>query len=405
MRIEFLLFITITAVSSVLSVTYYLLNSYLSRRKNSPHVKSDGLTSQDATLVITVFNESVDHLKRAIAAVRDQVKEILVVGDGVEEPYLSLCKDEGVTFLTTGVHSGKRRAMALGVSRVKTKIVVFMDGDMIPETDAIKNILDEYSPKVGGVGGNIIFDTMDGRFTSYASQFIERSKEIIQRSMKHFGSVMLIDGGFGSYRMDVVGKYITSPAFYDFKIEGKIPYYGGGDDADLTSYIIGKGYIATKSFEARVTTIPKDNIKSYMKQNIRWSRTGWRTFFKSLRNGSLKRANKFYRIEQVFTYTLPVVFLAVILLKGIIFLEVFYFRGFIPAIFSMIGFHFHGHITTIGVLYRLSTTSSAVASLVFASSAATRTLKDRLKTLAFGSIGAGILFIATIYALFTYNKA
>ena len=142
-----------------------------------------------------------------------------------------------------------------------------------------------------------------------------------------------------------------------------------------------------------------------MKQNIRWSRTGWRTFFKSLRNGSLKKANKFYRIEQIFTYTLPIVFFAVILLKGTIFLEVLYFRGFIPAIFSMIGFHFHGHITTLGILYRLSTTSSAVASMVFAGSVATRTLKNRLKTLAYGSIGAGILFIATIYALFTYNKA
>lgn len=405
MRIEFLIFITITAVSSVLSVTYYLLNSYLSRKRNTPNEKSEGLTPQDATIVITVFNESVEHLKRAIASVRDQVSEIIVVGDGVEQPYLSMCRDEGVTFLSTGIHSGKRKAMALGVSKVKTKVVVFMDGDMIPESDAIGNIMKEYSPRVGGVGGNITFDTMDGKFVSYASQFIERSKEIIQRSMKHFGSVMLIDGGFGSYRMDVVGKYITSPEFYDFKIQGNIPYYGGGDDADLTSHIIGKGYVATKSFEARVTTLPKDSIKSYMKQNIRWSRTGWRTFFKSLRNGSLKKANKFYKFEQIFTYTLPIVFLVVILLKGTIFLEVLHFRGFIPAIFSMIGFHFHGHISNLDILYRLSTTSSAVASMVFAGSVATRTLKNRLKTLAYGSIGAGILFIATIYALFTYNKA
>jgi Glycosyl transferase family 2. len=82
MRIEFLLFITITAVSSVLSVTYYLLNSYLSRKRNTPKEKSEGLTPQDATIVITVFNESVEHLKRAIASVRDQVSEIIVVGDG-----------------------------------------------------------------------------------------------------------------------------------------------------------------------------------------------------------------------------------------------------------------------------------------------------------------------------------
>ena len=405
MRIEVLLFIIITVLSSVLSVTYYLLNSYLSRRKITEVQASDGLGSQNATIIITVYNESVDHLRRAIRSVRNQVKEIIVVGDGATEPYMSLCEEENVSFLTTGVHAGKRKAMALGVSRVNTEIVIFMDGDMIPEPDAIKNVLQEYSPKVAGVGGNITFDTAGGNLTSYASQFIERSKEVIQSSMKHFGSVMLIDGGFGSYRMSVIKDYITSPEFYDFKINGEIPYYGGGDDADLTAYIIGKGYIATKSFEAKVTTLPKENIKAYMKQNIRWSRTGWRTFFKSLRNGTLRKANKFYRIEQIFTYTLPLVFLALIILKGTIFMEVFYHRGAIPAIINLIGYHLLGKINTYTILYRLSTTSSVIASLVFAGSVATRTVKDRLKTIAYGSIGAGLLFIATVYAMFTFRRA
>ena len=44
-------------------------------------------------------------------------REIIVVGDGVEQPYLSMCRDEGVTFLSTGIHSGKRKAMALGASK------------------------------------------------------------------------------------------------------------------------------------------------------------------------------------------------------------------------------------------------------------------------------------------------
>ncbi|MHB1441029.1 MAG: glycosyltransferase [Cuniculiplasma sp.] len=405
MKIEFLILIILTVFSSVISVIYYMVNVYLSRKREKIRFESERLTSGDATVVITVYREPVDHLKRAISSVRDQVKEIIVVGDGVKDPYESLCREENVIFVSNSTRSGKRKSMALGVSLVRTKIVFFMDGDMIPEGDAISKILKEYSPEIGGVGGNINFDTSGGNFTSYASQFIERSKEIIQRSMKPFGSVMLIDGGFGSYRMSLVGNYIQSPEFHDFRIEGKIPYYGGGDDADLTSYIIKRGYVATKAFDARVTTIPKENIKAYFKQSVRWSRTGWRTFVNNIRNGTMKKANVFYRIEQTLTYVLPVVFFAVILLRGTIFLEILARRGFFPALISMIGLHFHYHIDLYETLYRLSTTSSAIASLVFAGSVARRTVKDRLKTIAYGSIGAALLFLATIYAMFTMNRA
>ena len=43
----------------------------------------------------------------------------------------------------------------------------------------------------------------------------------------------------------------------NLRINGKIPYYGGGDDAELTSYVIRRGYLSTKSFEADVVVEPK----------------------------------------------------------------------------------------------------------------------------------------------------
>ncbi len=410
MHIWFLAFLLVIIFSSVVSVAYYLVNSLLSRRKfRTNRGKHMNFTGQDATCVITVYKENTDHLKIAINAVRDQVKEIIIVADGSGEQYREFAESNGVKFFCTGTRSGKRASMALGVSHVSTPVVVFMDGDMIPERDAIGHMLSEYTEKVGGVGGNISFDTSKGNFSAYASQFIERSKEIIQRSMKHFGNVMLIDGGFGSYRMDVVGDFIQSERFRNFRLNGKIPYAGGGDDADLTSYVIGKGLIVSKSFESIVETVPKESIKAYYKQSIRWSRAGWRNFVDNVKNGTMKKANIFYRIEQTMTYALPIIFLAVILFRGFAFLDIWFRRGFPDAFLNITGLDMliHGslHFSTYEILYRLSTTSSAIASLVFAGSAIKRTLRDRVKTLAYGSVGAAILFAATIYAMFTPGRS
>jgi cellulose synthase/poly-beta-1,6-N-acetylglucosamine synthase-like glycosyltransferase len=390
-------------------VIYYLTNSYLSRKNDKTKRSMSPLYEEDdVTVVITVYRESPEYLRKAIRQVKGQAREVIVVGDGIEEPYRSVAMEENVKFECSKERSGKRFSMSLGASLVKTSVVVFMDGDMIPDKDAIPLIMKEYVEGVGGVGGNINFDTTDGKFSSFASQFIERSKEIIQRSMKHFGSVMLIDGGFGTFRMDVVGDYIQSKEFYDFRIEGKIPYYGGGDDADLTAYIIRNGFVATKCFDAKTTTIPKPDMKSYFKQSVRWSRTGWRSFRKSRKDGTIKRANKFYVFEQYLTYILPVFFLFVLIFRGITFADVTYHRGFIQGLLSMIGLQGTIHVihtNFYSIAFRLSSTSSAVASLVFAGSVARRTIKDRLKTIAYGSIGAAMLFVATIYAMFTANKA
>ena len=411
MHIEFVLFIVVTVISSIISVAFYILNSVLSRRKGRVR-NEDKLdySKDDVTCVITVYNESTDHLINAIHSIMDQVKEIILVEDGDGTKYRNFADKMKINFLSTGGRKGKREAMAIGTSHVSTDIVLFMDGDMIPESGAVSRMIAEYTEKIGGVGGNIFFETDSGNFSAYASQFIERSKELVQRSMKHFGNVMLIDGGFGSYRMDVVGDYIKSEKFRNFKIKGKIPYYGGGDDAELTSYIIRSGLTVTKSFESRVTTVPKESIKAYFKQSVRWSRTGFRNFISNIRNGTMRKANLFYRIEQTVTYALPVIFLAVILLRGTLFFEIMLKRGFEPAFMYVTGLNmfFHGtihYISGVDLAYKLSTTSSAIASLVFAGTAVRRTVKDRLKTFVYGSMGAIILFAATVYAMFTVNKS
>ena len=60
-----------------------------------------------------------------------------------------------------------------------------------------------FTDDVGGVGANLRI-IEDGRVLSYASEFVERSREVILRAMNHNGHVMILDGGAAIYRTEIV---------------------------------------------------------------------------------------------------------------------------------------------------------------------------------------------------------
>ncbi|MGP6206932.1 glycosyltransferase [Cuniculiplasma sp. SKW3] len=411
MRLDFFLLILVGTLSSTISILYYTMNTYLSRRKaklrEENSVRGEQLTKDDVTAVIPVYNENPELFSISLRSISSQVHHTIVISDGIEEPYSSICEASGAEFILKEQRSGKRSSLAMGMEKVKTKIVIFMDADALPEEDAVEKILKEYDPETGGVGSNIFMDTSDGKMVSYASEFLERSKETVQRAMSRFGNIMIIDGSFASYRSEVIRDYVQSDEFRNYRIKGKIPYYGGGDDTSLTAFVIRSGYRVRKAFDARVVTFPKKNIKSFAKQNLRWSRTAWRTFFQNIRNGTFKRSNKFYVLEQFLTFSIPVLFLGVLLFRGITFLDIFVHRGFIfpnPFLFITHGLT-HAVTNPYYSTYMITSTGSTLSSFLFLTTVAENSVKERLKIIGYGSIGALILFLTSVYAMFTFRRA
>ena len=406
MHLDFIILIFVGTLSSLISILYYIMNSFLSRKPGKSNDEKEHLAAVDVTAVIPVYNDNPEMFEIALTAVSRQVGHVIVVSDGTESPYRSISEKHGAEFILKQKREGKRSSLAMGMERVKSRIVIFMDADTVPADDAVSHILKEYSMKTGGVGSNIFMDTSDGRMVSYASEFLERSKETIQRAMSRFGNVMLIDGSFASYRSDVIRDYVTSGEFRNFKINGEIPYYGGGDDTSLTSYVIRQGYRASKAFDAHVVTMPKKDLKAFTRQNLRWSRTAWRTFFTNIRNGTFRKSNKFYAIEQMLTFSIPVLFLIVLVFRGITFLDITAHRGFIisdPFVFINHGFT-HIFLNPYFRTYTLTSLVSTFSSFIFLTTVVERSVKERLKLVAYGSIGAAILFMTSIYAMFSFRK-
>lgn len=410
MRLDFLLLILVGSLSSTVSILYYTMNSYLARKRKklseeNVH-KTENIKREDVTVVIPVYNENPEIFNISLKKISRQVNTVIVVSDGTDEPYRSICESNGAQFILKRKREGKRSSLGIGMEQVKTKIVIFMDADAIPEDDAVERILSEYDQETGGVGSNIFMDTSDGRMVSYASEFLERSKETVQRAMSRFGNIMLIDGSFASYRSEVIRDYVQSEKFRNYKIGGQIPYYGGGDDTSLTAFVIRSGYKVKKAFDAHVYTMPKRNLKAFAKQNLRWSRTAWRTFFQNIRNGTFRRSNKFYVLEQFLTFSIPILFLGVLIFRGITFMDIFIHRGFIfpnPLIFLFHGLT-HAVTNPYYSAYMITSTGSTLSSFLFLGTVAENSVKERLKVIGYGSIGAAILFFTSIYAMFTFRR-
>ena len=405
MRLEILAFLLVSSISSIVSFSYYVINYYASRsskKEKSSEFLPMGYTSNDITAVIPVRNENPEKFANSIKAIIFQVSRVIVIGDGVSSPYREICSETGAEFIALPERSGKRVAMAEGISRVNTPVTLFMDSDATPSSDAVKAVLSDFRSNVGGVGGNIRMNLDDENPYAYASEFFERSKETVQRSMKRFGNVMLIDASFAAYRTEIVKDFIMSGEFKNFRINGKIPYYGGGDDAELTSYVIRRGYLSTKSFEADVVVEPKRDFHSLFSQLKRWSRTSWRSFFKNLRNGTFRKANRFYKIEQLLTYTLPVLVFSAILFKAAFYFLLLTRIGFRPVEIAMILMQFPK--SRILHLYNIISYTSTFSSTFFLSTVIGGKTKKKLKLLIYGAGGTFMLFIATITGLFTYHR-
>ncbi|MHB8361909.1 MAG: glycosyltransferase, partial [Thermoplasmataceae archaeon] len=240
---------------------FYIINAAYSSTYRIIRKNNGIYNSSDVTAIVPVHNENSESVKKNILTLNSQVSRIIVVVDGESKDYDQLSSFDNVFVIHNGSRMGKRESIAKGISKVETKFTLLIDADTMLPDGSVEKLLDNFMEDVGGVGANISIIMEKKNKISYATEFLERSKETIMRAMSLRGSVSLLDGACAMYRTEIIKEYILSPVFRNLRINGKVPYEGGGDDSELTSLVIRKGFIAMKDFDVNVKVYPKLNIK------------------------------------------------------------------------------------------------------------------------------------------------
>ena len=398
----FFIVILIGSIFSVISAIFYFVNSFRSV-KFKPEINIIQQNTKDVTIVIPVFNEDVNLFAKVLESSTRQGSDVIVVGDGCNAPYAEIAKKYSARFLSTPTRGGKRKALNLAMNYVETRFVMFVDSDTIIPYGAVVDLLSSFTDKIGGVGANLKI-MEDGRPLSYASEFVERSREVILKAMNKSGNVMILDGGCAVYRTDLVKPFILSTQFSDYKVFGRKSVVG--DDRQLTSYIIKSGYKAVKNYSVQVQTPSQKTLKSYYRQQVRWARNGWYYFFKDLFGGTSRKAGPFYTFEMLYVYLLPLIFLGLGASEFYLFLFAHHFsyarftfeHAFEFFLVQVFTFRF------IRITRLASTLVNFFGISVFGIAISNNMSRNKLKTFAFGAIGLLIMFVASIHGLLTIWK-
>ncbi|WP_160164875.1 glycosyltransferase [Candidatus Acidianus copahuensis] len=265
--------------------------------------RSGSFTISDLTVVIPVYREDVNVFERVVKSLSSYKINFLVIGDGQDKPYSDIVKRYGGQFILVP-HGGKRNALAEGIRRVKTKLVMFLDSDTIIELNDIKHMISLFADKVGGVNANIkIFPENSIRY--YYAEFFERFKELVSRAVSRSERTIVLNGECAMYRTDIIKSFVMSKAYIEPRLFGRKIVVG--DDRQLTNYIINMGYKAIFDFNAFAYTKPPKDIKEFVKQMIRWTRSNYLFFFKELFDGTLFRKGGIYTFNSIYNNLLPII--------------------------------------------------------------------------------------------------
>ena len=424
---NYIIFLTI---SLLIGFIYFMINSYfaVSSPKLLPKKSYD---LKKVTAIIPVYNEDPDLFEKVMQSVSG-IKTI-VVGDGCLEPYYSITKKYEGEFIYIKNRSGKRNALAQGLKKVKTEFVLFLDSDTILSEGSLTHMLSLMDEKTGGISPRVLMIN-NNKYSYYYSEFFERMSEVLQRALSRRGKVAVLYGHCALYRVDLIKKIVLSKNFTNPQVLGKRLTIG--DDRQLTNFILNSGYRAIIDYGSTAFTMPPEDIKGFVNQVIRWTKSNYFYFISDVIHGTIFKKGTLYIFNSFYTNVLPLLFIVFLLLDfshdpksymyelfeypKILLYVIFRIMDFLasmPILINILYIHtshsFHG--TPIHLFYNghklhvkfLTTTIhilSSLSSLPFAFAMFKLVERDRLKIIILGSVALVVQFFAAFYALLTLWK-
>lgn len=391
-------------VLTLTTFTYYIINIMGSKRFSRENTRSD-LSPSDVTICIPVYKEDPEIFEECINSVSAQGSKFVVVGDSSLEPYKTIVEAQGGIFVHKPVREGQKKAIGKSMEYVDTPYVLIMDSDTILPEGAVSSMVSHFVEGVGGVGPNIGIKNT-GTPVAYGAEFVERTREIVYRSMSAHGSVMHLDGPCVMYRTDLIKPFITSDDFLNFKVFGKTTQLG--EDWLMALHALTSDLKLVKDYNVRVEIYPQKTFKKFFKQSLRWSRSEWVRFGMEFKTGNAFKHGRFYTFELVYTYMMPFIAIAALFLRTLPVL-LFQLHHPDPNLFAFIGkVTFLGNIDHFGsirglfdsLLFGINFTGSGI----FVLTVAGKINGERLKTLGYGAVAMGLLFVTTVYGAFTFWK-
>jgi peptidoglycan/xylan/chitin deacetylase (PgdA/CDA1 family)/glycosyltransferase involved in cell wall biosynthesis len=275
---------------------------YLSARREPVYPRHFG-GPPTVTVVVPAYNED----KVIVATVRSVLASnypglsCIVVDDGSTDDTLKVLQaafatDPRVRVLTQP-NRGKWQALNHAFQVVETEIAVCLDADTRMAPNAITEILRPFADsKVAAVAGTVVVGNATNLLTRFQAVEYITAQQIGRRAHEHLNGILVVPGALGAWRVEAVrdvGLYSNETLT---------------EDADLTIWLRRGGYRVAYAERARSATEAPADVRSLMKQRLRWSFGNLQTLWKHRGAfGEFGPRRVFSLIDMVFFgYVLPV---------------------------------------------------------------------------------------------------
>jgi cellulose synthase/poly-beta-1,6-N-acetylglucosamine synthase-like glycosyltransferase len=232
------------------------------------------------TVTIPTWKENPIWLKRAIeSALKAGADEVIVSyckGDEAAQEIVEKFGDR-ISVLTFERRVPKKVALYESFRRAKGDIICNLDSDTFLVKSSIIEICKAFDsdPKIGGVVPyNIIFNKK--HFSGRLSSIVESSRNFINKAFSVFGNVHVLDSRFCAYRKEAIIPLLDQ--YLNNRFLGRDVVIG--EDKMLTYLLQKSGWKCVMQASAVDYTAAPNNIIGFLKQQLRWARSGYMYFFR-----------------------------------------------------------------------------------------------------------------------------
>ncbi len=244
-------------------------------------VPVDSQYQPKVSIVLAVFNEPLDVLKRVIESTQKATypkgkKEIVVVDDGSANDSVKqlskLVDPNEVKIIVFDKNRGNKFARMEGIRAATGEIMVFLDSDTILEEDSILNIVAPFkNPKVGSVSGHLQVENWSKNIlTKFQEVWYFIGFRVYRGAESEIGMVSCCAGAFSAHRRSAITPEIENEWLYGKFLGLEVT---AGVDRAITNLIIREGYEAVYQMDAVARTEVPETTRKFLKQQVRWTKS------------------------------------------------------------------------------------------------------------------------------------
>lgn len=232
-------------------------------------------------IVIPAYNEGVSVLRTIEACIAQDYPldrlQIVCVDDGSTDDTWQCIQDavhrhgDRVMAVSLGSNQGKRAAMAEGVRRTDSEILVFIDSDSEPMPGGLRQIVQPFiEAEIGAVAG--LTHARNGDVNALTRMQATRyfvSFQLLKAAESVLGAVSCCSGCFSAYRRSAVEPLLE--AWEHQRFLGAACTYG--DDRALTNMVIRDHHRSVYHAGAVALTDVPTQYPGFFRQQLRWKKS------------------------------------------------------------------------------------------------------------------------------------